>query len=220
MDSLYFSANKNFKVISQDFSRQYSADRFSASTPRFIELAVFRFEEVCVRIQEGMEGYLRTAALERRAGIDATFRWLRRRGVRICLLTDFQREDFLLLLERLGWRVGEEELIQVVVLNQSAQENPVKLACESAGIGSAAHAITVVDTPKLLHAARSAGGKLVFGVTNGQSAYNELAKEPFFALLDGAIQLPNYLLSNLSGSMEESVTTVRPPRIWYPFMEG
>lgn len=193
---------------------------FPVSHHRFLELAVFRFEDVCVDIQEDMAGFLRTAALEKKAGIEATFRWLRRRQISICLLTDFNREDFFLLLDRLGWQIAEDELVQLAIVEQQRKPNPIRLACEAVGLTTSLQALAVVDSPRLLHCATAAGAHLVYGVTNGRSAYRELAAEPFRALLDSAIQLPDHLLRNLPSdhlhprlSPQDRST---PPRLWYP----
>lgn len=193
---------------------------FPHSQHSFLDFAVFRFEDVCVKVQEGMDGYLRTAALEKKAGIEATFRWLRRRKISICLLTDYSREAFFLLLERLDWGVGEEEFIQMAVVEESNKVNPIQLAFESAGLRAAQQAIVVVDTPRLLQCATAVGTHFVFGVTNGRSSYRDLAPEPFRTLLDSVLQLPNYLLRNLPG--ENLNPALRggersePPRLWYP----
>ena len=186
----------------------------------FLELAIFRFEDVCINVQEGMEGYLKTAALERKGGVEATIRWLRRRGVKIALLTDYNRADFFLLLDRLGWGVGEDQLIQVVVLGQGQKANPVKLAYESIGVRSPKQVLLLADTVRLLHCATSAGLHLVFGVTNGRTSYNDLAREPFKALLDSTLQLPDYLLRNLPEEMPKRLMASggrrNPPRLWFP----
>lgn len=184
---------------------------------RFLELAVFRFEDVCVRVQDGMGAYLRTAALEKKPGVEATFRWLRRRGVRVCLLTDYGREELSVLLGRLGWGIGEEELIQLAVVEQQQKPNAVRVALKASGLVSASQAIVVVDTPQLLKCAIVAGAHLVFGVTNGSSSYQDLALEPFRALLDSALQLPNYLLQQLpAGEIPSAVGQLPgPPRLWY-----
>ncbi len=190
-----------------------------SDTSRFVELAIFRFEDVCVRVQDGMEGYLKTAALEKQAGIEDTLRWLRRRQVRVCVLTDYDRDDFFLLLDRLGWKIGEDALIQMAVVNQDRKANPVRKALEASGLRAAQQAIVVADTVRLLHCAITTGLHLVFGLTNGKSAYQELALEPFRALLDSPVQLPNYLLQTLpEDGFGKSVSVKglnRPPRLRY-----
>lgn len=195
---------------------------FPSSSPRFLELAVFRFEDVCVAVQEDMGNYLKTAALEVKAGVEATFRWLRRRQVKICLLTDYNREDFLLLAGRLGWGIGPQELIQLVVPEQSQEENPVRQAYAFAKLRFPQQTVVVVDSPRLLQCARKAGSTLVFGVTNGESAYQDLAEEAVRSLLDSPIQLPNYLLSmRADDGLEDSgrFTAERvTPRLWVPGM--
>lgn len=188
--------------------------------PRFLELAIFRFEDVCVDIQDDMDGYLRTAALEKKAGIEATFRWLRRRRIAVCLLTDYGREDFFMLLGRLGWSLGEDQIIQMAVLDQSRKPNPVRLAIDAAGLANARQAMVVIDIPRLLHCATAAGVHLVFGVTNGRGTYRELAGEPFRCLLDSTLQLPDYLLRSLPDGLfrprRAGEKRSGPPRLWYP----
>lgn len=193
--------------------------QFSPSTP-FLELAIFRFEDICIDVQEGMEGFLKTAAIEKKSGIEATMKWLRRRQVRIALLTDYDRDDLLVLLDRLGWGIAEDQLIQIVVLGQGRKVNPVKLAFEAAGVASPQQALLVADTSRLLYCATAAGLHLVFGVTNGRSTYLNLAQEPFRALLDSTLQLPNYLLRNLPEEnpypFARQESRNEPPRLWYP----
>lgn len=191
----------------------------SSESSRFLELAIFRFEDVCVNVQEGMDGYLKTAALEKKTGIEDTLRWLRRRQVSICLLTDYGRENLFLLLERIGWGIGEDALVQMVIVNQDRKANPVRLAFDAAGLQSTHQALVVADTSRLLHCATTTGLHLVFGVTNGRSTYQDLALEPFRALLDSAVQLPNHLLQTLP---EEGITKSAsikglndPPRLRY-----
>lgn len=176
-------------------------DRLSSGQRYATELAIFRFEEVCVLVQEGMKDFLRTAALQVRPGVETTFRWLQRRGIRIGLVTDYGRSDLLMLLDRLGWGTGEGIKIDLVVVEQRKQLNPVKLAVEAAGLKSSQRAMVIVDTPRLLRCARDIGVEDVFGVTNGRCAYQELAAEPCRALLDNVMQLPAQLLpQQLSGS--------------------
>lgn len=193
--------------------------QLSPST-RFLELAIFRFEDVCVNVQQGMEGYLKTAALEKKAGVEATMRWLRRRGVRIALVTHYDREELSILLERLEWGVGEDQLIQLAVLKQKNQSNSVKLAFETSGVESVQQVLLVTDNDELLRQGQAVGIDLVFGVTNGGSTYQSLAQEPFYALLDSTVQLPNYLLQNLPENnlyaFRDGAERNSPPRLWYP----
>jgi phosphoglycolate phosphatase-like HAD superfamily hydrolase len=210
--------HKDTYSISLNFPTSFPFGMSLQPNVRFLELAVFRFEDVCVRVQDGMDGYLRTAALEKVPGIEATFRWLRRRKVKIALLTDYNREEVTVLLDRLGWLVGEENLIQLIVLEQAEQDNPIRQVLDYARINSPLQAIVVADTPRLLRCATGAGSQLVFGVTNGRSSYHELVAAPYGALLDSSIQLPDYLLRTMPENeyppLDRGSNNQEPPRLW------
>lgn len=165
----------------------------------YLQLGIFRLEDVCVRIQEGMGGYLKTAALQKTSEIEATLRWLRKREVKIALISDAGREDTQILLDRLGWRVGEDELLQLVLTDQASKTNPVACVLELAGQDNGFSTFSVLDTPRLLRSAQASGVHFNIGVTNGCCGYPELAAAPHHALLDGPVQLPNFLLENLPG---------------------
>jgi phosphoglycolate phosphatase-like HAD superfamily hydrolase len=164
---------------------------------QFLQLAIFRLEDVCVRVQEGMESFMRTAALEKAAEIEATFRWLRRRGVMVCLLSDYDRDTTSVLLGRLNWQVEEDMLVQIVITEQQKQANPIQRAMDLAGIPSPRCVILVADTPRLLRLGHKAGVFFNLGVTSGSRSYQALSGEPHRDLLDHPVQLPNYLLTSL-----------------------
>ncbi|MEM1359969.1 MAG: hypothetical protein AAGF89_17310 [Bacteroidota bacterium] len=198
---------------------------FTTSINRFLHLAIFRLEDVCVRVQEGMEGYVKTAALEKSPGIEATFRWLRRRGIRVCVLSGYDRANTEILLDRLDWEVGEDGFLQLVILRQETKENPIELAIENAGLLRPAMVTAILDTPRLLQCARAAKCRFVLGVTNGSHTYEALAGEPNHALLDSTLQLPNFLLRHLPET-EERPLTIRPippgegPTSWSQPLQG
>lgn len=164
---------------------------------RHLQLAVFRFNDMCVGVQEGMDDFLSTAALEKMPGVEATFGWLRKRGVRICLLSDYNRRDTGLLLRRLDWTIGESGTVQEVITRQSRKDNPVRLAQEHAGLDSPGLCFAAVDTPELLQQAAAARVHFALAVCNGRHTYNELAVAPHHGMLDSLIQLPNFLLQHL-----------------------
>lgn len=162
-------------------------------------MGIFRLEDVCVHVQDDMGEYLKTAALQKTPEIEVTLRWLRKRQVEIALISDASRQDTEVLLERLNWRVGEDELLQLVLTDQASKANPVADVIELAGLDSGLTAFSVFDTPRLLRSAQACGVHFNIGVTNGCCSYGELASAPHHTLLDGLIQLPNFLLGNLPG---------------------
>ena len=164
---------------------------------RHLQLAIFRLNDTCVGVQEDMEGYLPTASLEKKPGVEATFSWLRRRNVRICLLSDYDRAQTLLVLNRLKWTVDEDGTVQEVITEQAKRDNPVRLAQESACLQNPRFSFTAVDTPRLLHLAHEARVHFNLAVCNGLHPYHDLAVAPHHAMLDSLLQLPNFLLEHL-----------------------
>lgn len=162
-----------------------------------INLVVFRLEDVCVRIQEDLRNFPRTAALEKQPEVETIFRWLHRRGVRIVLLADAEREDAVTILGRLGWAVGEEELVQRLVAEQQVIADPVRRMLDLEGLERGDGVCCVFDTPRLLRLAAANKLCVKLGVLNGSHAYGELVGAPADQLLDQLVQLPNYLLERV-----------------------
>lgn len=173
---------------------------------RPLDLAIFRLEDVCVHIQDGMERFLRTAALQKSAQIEATFRWLSKRRIKIALISDHNQSDTEVLLERLGWPVGEEETIKVVLTDQLSNIDPVRTILDLMRLPDGSSVFSVLDTPRLLSIADANRLKLNLGVTNGRCSYGELSDAPHHALLDEPIQLTNFLLRHLYPVPEERLT--------------
>ncbi|MEL7161391.1 MAG: hypothetical protein AAFN92_11605 [Bacteroidota bacterium] len=188
---------------------------------RHLKLAIFRLEDVCVRVQDGMEGFLRTAALAKSPEIEATFRWFRKRGVSVCLLSGYDRAATEILLNRLDWEVGEDGYVQMVILREGELANPIHTAVTHAGLVDPRQSVVLVDTPRLLRCAQAERSKFVLGLTNGSNAYQQLACEPHHALLDSLLQLPNFLLRQLPEAEERSlVKKNRTPHLRPAFRSG
>ncbi|CAH0999217.1 hypothetical protein LEM8419_00514 [Neolewinella maritima] len=166
-------------------------------TDAHLQLAVVHLNDVCVAVQEGMDRFLATAALDRMAGAEATFSWLRKRGVRICLLSDYDESQTLLLLKRLGWTVGEAGTVQQFVPRQQELDNPVLQAHALAGLTKGRLSITAVDTPELLRHSNAARVHFNLAICNGRSPYHALATAPHHAMLDNLRQLPDFLVRHL-----------------------
>jgi len=168
----------------------------SASTTH-LQLAIFRLSDVCVSVQDKMDGFLATAALEKSVGVEAAFAWLRKRRVRICLLSDYGDADTQLLLGRLGWSVGDGGTVHYVVTEQGMQPDPIGTAIERAGLEGAKASFTVFDTPRLLLLANQARVHFNLAVCNARHPYATLATAPHHGMLDSLLQLPTFLLDHL-----------------------
>ena len=148
-------------------------------------------------VQDKMDDFLATAALEKRPGVEATFTWLRRRGVRICLLSDYDRHDTALLLKRLKWTVDVHGTVHNVITQQLRQTDPVQLAIAQAGLKDANLSFTVFDTPRLLELSNLARVHFNLALCNGRHSYTTLAAVPHHAMLDSLLQLPDFILRHL-----------------------
>ncbi|OAV44387.1 HAD family hydrolase [Lewinella sp. 4G2] len=162
-----------------------------------VRLAIFHLQDVCVRIPRSLRNHLRTASLELAPQIEATFRWLRKRQVRIALLSDFDEAGTNILLERLSWELGGDQLIQAVVPEQGVGENPIRQAMDLAGVSDPHQVTLIADTPDLLNFGTQAQVRLNLGVTSGKHSYEVLNSTPCRALLDNTIQIVNYLLDEV-----------------------
>ena len=171
-----------------------------------LDLAVFRLQDLCVHVQKSLIKHPRTASLQRAPQIEATFRWLRKRNIRIVLLSDFNIEQSLILLDRLGWARGKNELIETIVPEQNKTDNPIKRAMTLAGVTDPDRVLVVSDTPALLRSATAAQIRFNIGVTSGKCSYQKLQPVPCRALLDNTIQLVNYLLGEVP-----SLARLSPP---------
>ena len=162
-----------------------------------LQLAVFHLNDMCVAVQDGMDRFLTTASLERMPGVEATFSWLRKRGVRICLLSDYDRDHTLIILQRLSWSVDEDGTVQQIITEQQEQSNPITKAQELAGLMNPRFSLSAVDTPRLLEQSNAARVHFNLAICNGRSSYHQLATAPHHAMLDNLRQLPNFVIEHL-----------------------
>jgi|SRR5215469_10822 len=128
------------------------------------------------------------------AGADATFDWLRQRGIRIATTSGFYREIVDLILDKAGWRG---------TFNANISSSDVSLgrpapymifhAMEAAGVTSVAEVINVGDTPLDLQAGTNAGARGVVGVLTGFHKENRLRREPHTDLVASVANLPELI---------------------------
>lgn len=175
---------------------------------------MFHLQDVCVRVQKGMRHRLRTAALQRAPQIEATFRWLQRRGVAIYLLSDYGRADTNIILQRMKWPVGSDELIRGVVLKAKSCANPVEKVLQCVDAPDAKRTVVVSDTPGLIKAAARVGVTFNLAVTSGKHTRQDLQDTSCRVLLEDTVELIRYLLECLPRLSEVALTadsTHAPP---------
>jgi len=125
-------------------------------------------------------------------GAEATFAWLRTRGIRCALNTGFDRDTTHLLLAGLGWLDGVADAI--VCVDDVARGRPapdlILAAMAATGVGAPESVANVGDTALDLRAAARAGVRWNIGVTSGAHRRERLAREPHTHLVGSVAELP------------------------------
>ncbi|MEV7605175.1 phosphonatase-like hydrolase [Paenarthrobacter sp. NPDC089322] len=158
-----------------------------SATPGVVDAAFVRFKELLAEFYDANP----PVAL---AGVEDAFRELRRRGVKVALTTGFSRDVAEPLLERLGWSVSDDNLLDAVVCSDEvAAGRPaphmIHRAMELTGVQDARAVIAAGDTVNDLAAANNAGVTAV-GVLTGKLGREELAAYPHHHILDGVKDIP------------------------------
>jgi phosphonatase-like hydrolase len=130
-------------------------------------------------------------------GVEDAFRELRRQGVKVALTTGFSRDVAGPLLERLGWGVGDGNLLDAVVCSDEvAAGRPapfmIHRAMELTGVQDVRSVMAAGDTVNDLAAANNAG-VLAVGVLTGKLGRDELAAHPHHHILAGVKDIPALL---------------------------
>ena len=160
------------------------------ATPEVVAAAFKRFKELLVEFYDANP----PVALE---GVEDAFRALRRQGIKVALTTGFSRDVAEPLLERLGWSVDDDNLLDAVVCSDEvAAGRPaphmIHRAMELAGVQDVRAVIAAGDTVNDLAAAINAGVTAV-GVLTGKLDRDALAAHPHHHILDGVKDIPALL---------------------------
>ncbi len=164
-----------------------------------LKLAVFRMKDCCALVQEGMNGYYETAALEKIPQIEFIFAWLRKRSISICLISDFNRSDTEQILTRLGWLPASSmSPIDAVLLRRDlTPEQLFHRAAQLFDLTDCKSTLALVDQVDLMEGAWNSRCLFSIGLNYGRTSARELANAPNHHLLDSIIELPNFLVQHL-----------------------
>lgn len=145
-----------------------------------------------------MQDFLHTAALEAIPEVLSVFRWLRRRGVSIILVSELPVQETQIVLRRLGWQTGNspQHLIQSIHYQQ-LDENPISTIIADRDKLQPKQLVTIGDTQQFLKWSAEAGVLLNIGVTYGTHSVQQLKQAAHQVLLDNVLQLPDYLISSV-----------------------
>ncbi|MFJ6455002.1 phosphonatase-like hydrolase [Paenarthrobacter sp. NPDC091669] len=161
-----------------------------AATPEVVAAAFKRFKALLVMFYDANP----PVALE---GVEDAFRELRRQGIKVALTTGFSRDVAEPLLERLGWSVDDDTLLDAVVCSDEvAAGRPaphmIHRAMELTGVQDVRAVMAAGDTVNDLAAANNAGVTAV-GVLTGKLGREDLAAYPHHHILDGVKDIPALL---------------------------
>ena len=131
-------------------------------------------------------------------GVEGALRHLSSRGIRIALTTGFSDDVAAPLLDTLGWRTGEGELLDAVVTSDEvAAGRPypymIHRAMERTGIQSVAEVLVAGDTAVDIAAGVASGASGVVGVLTGKLTRRDFEDTDATGILDSVAQLPDYL---------------------------
>jgi phosphoglycolate phosphatase len=161
-----------------------------SASAEVVAAAFSRFKELLVQFYDANP----PVALE---GVEDAFRELRSQGIKVALTTGFSRDVAESLLERLGWSVGDDKLLDAVVCSDDvAAGRPaphmIHRAMELTGVQDVRAVIAAGDTVNDLAAANNAGVTAV-GVLTGKLGRDDLAAHPHHHILDGVKDVPALL---------------------------
>ena len=185
---------KGFAASSDEIGRARGASKFEAirqlvashlepGDPQADEAAQTVFQDFVARMKAGYGG----GGAQAMPGAEATFSWLRGRGIPIAFNTGFDRAITRLALEAVGWSTGVAAAI--VCGDDVTQGRPAPYmifhAMEIAGVTDVRRVAVVGDTVLDLQAGANAGAGWNIGVLSGAHSRQQLEKEPHTALLPG-----------------------------------
>lgn len=150
-----------------------------------------RTETIFGDFRAHLAGLFRSGGVKPIGGAEATFSWLRGKGIRVALNTGFDRTIADLIMDALGWRTTVDSMVcsDDVAGGRPAPDLILK-AMERTGIAEARHVMAVGDTVLDLRAGRNAGAGWVVGVLSGAHSRAQLEKGPHDALLASVADLP------------------------------
>jgi phosphonatase-like hydrolase len=154
-----------------------------------------RISDAYAAFRRNLEGLYARDGVQAIPGAEATFDWLRERGIKIALTTGFYRRVTELILESLGWRA---KWIDASVCSEDvAQGRPAPYmifrAMEATGVLDVRRVVKVGDTVLDLQAGSNAGVAALVGVLSGVGTREQLAAISGAHIISSAAGLPRLL---------------------------
>ena len=174
--------------------RRFVENQFPQEAPNNIA----RTEKIFAAFRQRLSEIYQSRGVKAISGVTETFRWLRRRKIKIALNTGFDREVTQLILHAVNW---DNDLTQAVVCGDDvAQGRPAPYlifhALEATGVIDVSRVANVGDTTLDLQAGRNAGVRWNVGVLSGAHRKEQLEKLQPTHLLASVAELPMLMTSS------------------------
>jgi len=150
-----------------------------------------RVEQVYATFRKMLEDEFAANPLVPITGAEATFAWLRDRGVLLGTTTGYHRQLSDILLKQAGWAKWFQTTVcsDEVALGRPAPYMIFR-AMETARVTSVTQVVIAGDTPLDLQAGVNAGVRGIVGVSSGAHTADRLKREPHTHLLPSVADLP------------------------------
>jgi len=155
----------------------------------------WRAAEVYEEFREELKRRYTAEGVEEVPGAAEVFRTVRADGVRVALITGFDRDITSLLLEALGW---SNDVVDAVVTGDDVRAGrpaPYLIfhAMEATNVTAVADVAAVGDTALDLETGHNAGVGWNIGVLSGAHDRERLARGPHTAILGSVREVPGFL---------------------------
>jgi len=129
-------------------------------------------------------------------GSESVFAQLREKGIKVALNTGYQKETATSLLQKLGWREGEQIDLVVTasdVPNSRPAPDMILLAMEKLGIDQPEYVVKIGDTAIDVEEGQQAGCGLCFGVLGGAQNREQIARANPDGILEHLSELTEWV---------------------------
>lgn len=153
-------------------------------------------QAIFAEFRERLKTAYATLEVRGQPGADEVFAELRQRGVRVALNTGYDRATAESLIEKIGWRVGQE-IDALVTASDVERGRPhpdmIHRAMQLTGVTDPACVAKVGDSAIDIEEGQQAGCGMTFGITTGAQTAEQLRAAEPSAILNQLNELPRSL---------------------------
>lgn len=196
-------AENGVEVKPDDLQKWMGADKVEAITA-LLKLGGHEADDATVsrsfdRFRELLSQYYAENPPVGLPGVEDALRELKAAGIKIALTTGFSSDVAEPLLETLGWKIGEDELLDAVVTSDEVEAGRpfpymIQKAMERTGVTDPAQVLVAGDTIVDAQAGARAEAGMVCGVLTGKLEEEAFEGSGTTDVIDSVADLPSMLL--------------------------